>query len=59
MRKDRLIDIASWCGLFDRDIDELVSKYQGIEAIVALTTVYGVPEEEVDYAMKQSYKHYI
>lgn len=58
MGTSRLIDIAGWCGLYDHDINELVNKYQGIEAIVALTTVYGVPEDEVEWAMKQSYKYF-
>lgn len=56
MRTNRLIDIAGWCGLNDQAIEELVSKYKGFEAIEAITTEYGVPEEEVAWAIDQSYK---
>ncbi len=58
MTKGRLIDIAGWCGLYDKDIDELVRDYKGFEAIEAITTIYGVPEEEVHWAIDQSYKYY-
>lgn len=58
MRTERIIDIASWCGLYDQDIKKLVSKYKGFAALEALTTVYKVPEEEVAWAIDQSFKFF-
>ena len=56
MRTPRIIDIAGWCGLNDQAIHELVSRYKGFEAIEAITTEHGVPIEEVEWAIDQSYK---